>query len=134
MPRTDTGKFLDFQNPSIPGVSSIKELGDTIKSSIDDIYGVLQEDGITRVGGGADFTGSVLDEVQSLFFTTLDDKKFRPNGDHFGGRNMESELTAIRETYIAIRDDESRDTALRTAMIPEIVKIEQRIADRKSVV
>lgn len=123
MPRTNTGTFMAFQNIRLSGMGSMT-LPKAIAASLDEI------EAKTIAGDEFPFAGSWVDEVASLFNTTLDDLGYRPNGNHLAGRNVESELLAGRAALILFRDNEQQDAALRAAVIPEIAKIEQQIQRR----
>lgn len=113
----NSGYFLTLQGLTLPGIGS---------STINDAIGVSLEE----IENGADFQDSWLDQMASQIYTVFDDKGYKPNGEHLAGRNVESELIAGREELITVSNDESRDAALRAAVIPEIAKIEQQIQRR----
>ena len=115
MSRTSTGPFFDLQNVTI-GAVSLPE-------------GATQA--LADLEAGAEYEGSWFDEMGSRIFTTLDEMKYKPAGDHLVGRNIETELLAGLESLTAIRDDEEQSPPLRAAVIPEITKLELRLAQRE---
>ena len=117
MPRLNTGTFPQFQSISLPGMAAMT-LPEAVEAALADIE------------AGAEFAGSWLDEIGSLINTTLTDRDYRPNGDHFGGRNMESELLAGRDAVIAIRDSDEQTTDMRVGVVPQIAKLEEQIQRR----
>jgi len=119
MPRT-TASFPEFQNITLTGMGSMT-LPDAIKASLDEIQARV------AAGDALPFQNSWVDEVASLMNTTFNDSGYKPNGDHLGGRNVESELQQGRLDLITVRDDEDRDAAIRAATIPAIASLEQQI-------
>jgi hypothetical protein len=77
-----------------------------------------------------DFVGSIIDETASLIHQTFMEHNFAPVGNHLAGRNVETEIQQTIEQLTAILNDDTRDAGLRAAIPSEIVKQQQRLAQR----
>jgi hypothetical protein len=115
--RSDSGFLAPLQNLVIP-----QSRGATLEEAI--------TQSLADIEAGAEQEGSAIDEVVSLVRTTLNEKSFKPNGDHLAGRNIETELLAIKESWIQLRDDESQPPEMRAVAYPEIVKTDLKLAAR----